>query len=62
MALGSVGERLDKRVPFERLLDDAPLNPFTAPVNQPDLAKPRLVGGVHVFLDDRRDVFGVKSM
>ena len=40
----------------EQRLDDPPLDPDSAPVNQPDLAKTALVGGDEIFLDDGGDV------
>src|SRR5262245_25915703 len=54
--LGRVVEAPDERVLLEHRLHDPPLDPFPAPVNQPDFAKPGIVRGVDVFLDDRRDL------
>ena len=51
-----VPELGDQRMPFQHLLHDASLHALAAAVDQPDLAQSRLVCGVHVFLDDRRNV------
>ena len=56
VGFGGVPEFVDQRVALERLLHDAALNAFAPAVNQPHLAQPGLVGGVHVFLDDGLDV------
>src|SRR5437867_4002824 len=56
MRLRRVPELGDERVPLECLLDDAALNAAAAPVNEADLAKPAIPGGVDVLLDDRFDV------
>jgi hypothetical protein len=53
---GGVPELLDQRMALERLLDDATLNAFAAPMDEADFPEARLVGGVHVLFDDRRDV------
>jgi len=56
--LGGVPELLDERVAFERLLDDAALDPLAAAVNETYLAETRLVGGADVLVDDRPDIPG----
>jgi hypothetical protein len=43
-------------MPIERLLHDAALHAFAAPVNQTDLAKTRGVRRGDVLVDDRWDV------
>ena len=45
-----------ERVPFERLLDDAPLNAEAAAVNEANLCQPRFVRLVDVLFDHRWDV------
>ncbi len=62
MRLRGIPELLDERMPLERLLDDAPLNAFAAPVDQPYLAEPGCVGGGDVLLDHGRNVGGKKRM
>jgi hypothetical protein len=56
MALRGIPELDDERVILERLLDDAALDAFAAPVNQPYLAQPGLMRGAHVLLDHGLDV------
>ena len=56
MRLRGVPELLDERVAFERLLDDAALDPLAAAVNETYLAEASLVGGADVLFDDRFDV------
>ena len=51
-----------QRVSFERLLHDAPLNPFAPSVNEPYLTETGVVGGVHVFFDNGLDLAGRKRM
>jgi hypothetical protein len=58
MGISGVPELLDEGVPFQRLLNDAALNALAAPVNEPHLAKPRLVGGIHILFDNRLDIAG----
>lgn len=53
---GSVPERLDEFMLFERLLDDAALHTFAASVNQPDLLEPCFVSGGHILVNDGLDV------
>ena len=47
---------------LERGLDDAALDAFAAPVDQPHFAQPGLVGRAHVFLDHRRNVARVEGV
>ena len=56
VGLGGIPEFLDQRVALQRLLDDAALDALAAPVNETDLAEPRLVGGADVLFDHRLDV------
>lgn len=60
--LGGVPELLDERVAFERLLDDAALDPLAAAVNQAYLAEAGFVGGADVLIDDRFDVAGLEGV
>ena len=54
---GRVVEKFhDERVPFERLLHDAPLNADPAAVDEAHLTQPGGVRFVQVFRDDRRDI------
>ena len=62
MRVGGVPELLNEGMPLESLLDDPALNPLAAPVNQADLAQPRLVRRVHILLDHRSDVAGGERM
>ena len=62
VSFGGVPERFDERVPFERLLHDASLNPFAAAVNEPHLAQTSFVCGVDVLLHDRFDVARQEGM
>ena len=56
-------EKLDhERVPLERLLHDAALNPFPAAVNQPHFAQTGVMRGANIFVDDRCDVLGQKGV
>src|SRR5262245_8261454 len=57
-----VPEFSHQRVSFERLLHDAPLNPFAPSVNEPYLTETGVVCGVHVFLDDGLDLAGRERM
>ena len=54
--LGRIPEGLDQGVILERLLDDAPLNPLAAAMNEADLTEACIVCRVHVLFDDRLDV------
>src|SRR5438309_8073679 len=56
MRLRGVPELDDQRMPFERLLDDAPLHTAATSMNEAHLAQTALPGDVHVLLDDRFDV------
>ena len=56
MRLGSVPEFHDERVTFERLLHDAALHALATAVNEPYFPQARLVRGVQIFLDHRRDI------
>ena len=57
-----VPEFSHQRVSFERLLHDAPLNPFASSVNEPYLTETGVVCGVHVFFDNGLDLAGRKRM
>jgi hypothetical protein len=51
-----------QRVSFERLLHDAPLNPFAPSVNEPHLTETGVICGVYVFFDNGFDLAGRKGM
>jgi len=56
MCLRRVPEFDDERMLLERVLDDAALHAFPASVNQAHFAQTRLMRGVDVLLDDRRNI------
>jgi hypothetical protein len=56
MRPGIIKKLRHKRVTFERLLHDAPLNTPAAAVNQPDLAKTGGMRFTDVLFDDRRNI------
>jgi len=62
MRLGIVEEFDNERVIIQRLLNDTSLNTLASPVNQANLAQAGRVRFADVLIDDRRDVFGRKSM
>ena len=56
VGLGGIPELGDQWVAVERLLHDAALDPFAAPVDQTHFREAGFVRGPHVLLDDRLDV------
>jgi len=56
VGLRRIPEGLDQGVILQRLLDDAPLDPFAAAMNETNLIEACLVRRVHVLFDDRLDV------
>ena len=62
VGIGGVPELLDERMSFQCLLNDPPLNAFAAPVNEPNLTKPRLVRGIHILFDNRFDIPGSEGV
>ena len=56
MCLRRIGERFDKRMIPQYLVDPRPLHSNPAPVNQPDFAQAGLVCRPDVFVHDRRNV------
>jgi len=54
--LRGVPEFHDERKVLQRVLNDAALHAFAAPVNESHFTQARFVRGGDVLLDDRRDV------
>jgi hypothetical protein len=62
VGIHGVPEFSNERMAFERLLNDASLNAFASPVNQPDLAEACAMGRGDVFIDDRFDIARQESV
>ena len=62
MTLWRIVKRFHQRMPLERLLDDAPLDPASAAVNESHVPQSSPVRGVHVLFDYRLDVTRVERM